>query len=316
MGDNLTKSESYELANFYYKAAMKISNKTYWLDYNIGKNIVSECWDKPRSRVKEKKLNEAVERLNTELKKHPNHSHILAQLGHAYYLLEDYDNAIKYYKMTLEKDPKWVYGINKLAFIYSHVKDEDEIALKYIERVIELEPENNDNYFQSGWILSGLKQYDAAIKAYNKYLEKYPDSVAALVNISGCEISNHDYENAEKHIEHGLKFNSHSAYLLKNKVDVLLYKHKFDEAESIINEINKRYYNGYIGYWRLAEIERYKGNLTKADEYYNLAKENAKEYCIKMCDKPYDLSDIDGNCSNRYYFLEHFDENRAKPLEF
>ena len=270
----------------------------------------------PRGKYKEAKLHEAVERLNKELKKHPNHSHILAQLGHAYYLLEDYDDSIKYYKLTLKKDPKYVYGIDKLAFIYSHVKDDNETALTYMKQIIELEPENNDNYFLLGWILSGLNRDKEATNAYNKYLEKYPDSVAALVNISGCEISNHDYENAEKHVEHGLKFNSHSAYLLKNKTDILLHKHKFDEAEALANEINKRYYNGYIGYWRLAKIERYKGNLTKAEEYYQKAKENAKEYCIKFCDKPYDLSDSDGNCSNRYRFLEDFEENRAKPLDF
>jgi len=315
-GDKFSAGESYELANFYYKAAMKTSNKTYWLDYNIGKNIVSECWNMPRGRAKEKKLNEAVERLQNELIKHPNHSHILAQLGHAYYLLEDYDNAIKYYKLTIEKDPKWVYGINKLAFIYSHVKDENEIALGYIEKVLSIEPNDNEYYFLYGWILSALKRYDDAIKAYNKYLEKNPDSVAALVNISGCEISNHDYDSAEKHVEHGLKYNSHSAYLLSNKADILLYKHKFDEAAAIANEINKRYYSGYIGYITLAKIERYKGNKVKADEYYQMAKENAKEYCIKYCDKPYDLSDNNGNCSNRYDFLEHFDENRAKPLDF
>ena len=316
IGDYFSKKESYEIANFYYKVAMKTSDKTYWLDYNIAKNIILECWDMPRGKVKEKKLNEAIKRLDAEFKKHPGHSHILAQYAHGYYALEDYDNSIKYYKLTLEKDPKYVYGINKLAMIYSHIKDENEIALEYIRQAIELEPDNYENYFQLGWILSGLERYDEAINAYKKYLEKYPDSVAALVNISGCEISNHDYDNAEKHVELGLKHNSHSAYLLKHKADVLLYKHKFDEAKAVVNEINKRYYNGYMGYWRLAEIERYKGNLTKAEEYYQKAKENAKEYCIKYCDKPFDLSDIDGNCSNRYNFLEDFEENRAKPLDF
>ena len=38
-GDKFSKAESYELANFYYKAAMKVSKKTHWLDYNIAKNI-------------------------------------------------------------------------------------------------------------------------------------------------------------------------------------------------------------------------------------------------------------------------------------
>jgi len=316
LGDKFRDAESYELSNFYYKAAMKVSNKTHWLDYNIAKNIVLECWNMPRGKYKERKLNEAVERLNKELMKHPNHSHILAQLGHAYYLLEDYDEAIRYYKLTLEKDPKWTYGINKLAYIYSHVKDDNEAAIKYIEQEISLEPNNNYNYFLYGWILSALERYEDAINAYKKYMIDYPDDVAVLVNISNCEIDNKDYDSAEKHVEHGLKFNNHSSYLLSNKVDILMHKHKFDEAEQVINEINKYYYNGYLGYYRLAQIERYKGNVTKAEELYQKSKDNAKEYCIKYCDKPFDLSDNDANCHNRYKFLEKFDENRTKPLEF
>ncbi len=310
-------NEMYEVSNFYYKIAKKASSKTIWLDYNIAKNTILECWDMPKSEFRDKKLYESIDRLYIELKKHPNHSHILAQLGHAYYLLENYDSSIKYYELTLKRDPSWTYGLNQLAYIYSNAKNDSKTALKYIERSMDIDKGKFDNYFLYGWILSDLDRNEDAVNAYKKNLEKYPNNVATLVNISGCEISLRDFENAEKHVDHGLELNRYSSYLLRNKIKILLHKNQIDEAEKIAKQINNGYeYNGYIGYWQLANIERYRGNKKLADEYYEKSKENAQEYYYKFCEKNYDLSDKDGNCSNRYQFLKSFDEDRYAPLNF
>ena len=94
-------------------------------------------------------------------------------------------------------------------------------------------------------------------------------------------------------------------------------KHKFDEAVLESNKMLERNINsGYIAYWKLAKIARYQGKLVEAERFYTLSKENAQEFYDRYCTKPYDLSDIDGKCSNRYDFLKDFEKKKAEKLEF
>lgn len=86
---------------------------------------------------------------------------------------------------------------------------------------IKYAPNNYNLIFAKAWILNTLDRDKEAIEYYNKYLERYPYSVAALVNISGCEVKIKDYKNALLHAERGLALNRHSCYLLAIKIDIL-----------------------------------------------------------------------------------------------
>ena len=317
IAEHCSNAKMYELSNFYYTVAQRINKKTTWLDYNIAKNIVASVWNKPLTTYKQEKLQEAINHLDIEIAKHPNNADINAEYAYAYEALEDYDKAIEYYKKCIEKIPTWQYGYYKLGYLYSQVKMEYETALDYINKALELNPNDNSSIFNKAYILSELEKYEEAIKYYKEYLETYPNNVAALVNIYNCEIKIKDYENAEKHVELGLKYNRFSSYLISNKMDILLHKHEFEKVKTEYEKMLERDSNsGYIAYFALAEIARYQENNEEAEKFYKLAKDNAKNYYDKYCNKPYDLSDIDGKCMNRYEFLNDFEKEKIRKLDF
>ncbi|MBR6099245.1 tetratricopeptide repeat protein [bacterium] len=312
-GMMLSKNKVYVWSNWALAASKKLNPKLTWIDFNIAHNKFMDARDNNYSkRYKNKLYNEAIILYNRELDIHPDDTATLVNVGFVYYELEDFEKAVRYFNRVLELNPKDSYSLYKMAYINTYEYENYSKALDYINRYIEVKPKAADGYFAKGFILAEMERNREAIAAYKKYLEFYPDSVAALVNISSLEIDVKDWKNAEIHTERGLKFNSTSSYLLSNKIDILIHKKQYAEAEEIADKIlNKCCDTGYIAYWEKAKIEKAKHNSAKAEEYFNKSKANAKDYYDKHCDKKrYDLHDSDGNCRNRYNHIKNFEKNK------
>ena len=318
LADKCADSELYDLSNFYYSFVQIISQNSVWLDYNIAKNIIRKNWEKPVTQYKINELNKAIEHLDIAYQKYPNRVNVLAEYAYAYEELQIYEKAIEYYEKSIKKSPNWEYGLYHLAKLYGLALRDYSKGLEYINRALEQEipDDKSERYFIKAMLLNKIKHYDEAIVYYNKYLDIYPDSVAALVNISGCEINAKDYKNAEKHIRRGLQLNPYSSYLIESEIAILKEKLQFDAAEAKALDLSKSSEDRYIAYWELAEIKRYRGNTEEAEKYYQMAKNNAQEYYDKYCQQSYDSYDIDGNCTNRYDFLQNFETDKIKQLDF
>ncbi len=319
LAEKYTSIKAYKLSNLCYKTAIKISIKpTVWLDYNIAKNIILDEWNKPLTPSKKENLKKAIQHLDIEIKKYPTNGDINAQYAYAYEQLEEYDKAIEYYKKVIEKIGDWEYGYTRLAYLYDLVKKDYNTALNHVDKALKIATKENkaNLYFRKAFILSGLKREQEAIEYYKEYLEENPNSVAALVNITGCEITVKDYENAKIHLKRGLKLNPYSSYLLKSEIDLLIHENKLDEAQLKAETlIEKNVYNKYIFYYKLGQIETKKGNKILAKKHFDSSKQSAQEYYDNNCDKPFDLKDINGKCSNTYSFLEDFEESLKRPME-
>ena len=311
------KAKFYEASNFYFKVAKNITpDRKTWYDYNIAQNLRSEFWGVSMSPLKQKKLHEALNYLDSESKNFPDHLDILAEYAYIYYQLEDYDKAIEYYEKCINKSPKWEYGLSQLSHIYGLVKYDYNKSTEYADRALAVAKNKDDLYFRKGWNYMRLEKYQDAAKMFELYLKNNPKSVAALVNITACEIKNKNFDKAEEYVNRGLDLNRYSSYLLESKIDLLIHNEKYDEAKTIIDEMIARdEYDGYIGYYERGKAEKKQGNSEEADKYFEMARKNAQEYYDKFCEKNYDLSDSDGNCSNRFKFLDKFDENLKKPME-
>ena len=312
------KWKLYQLSNLNCRIALKLSPDIKYMNFAIAYNDFLDARDTSNQIRKKKLANEAIVLYREESKLHPDDYSIYQNIGATYELLEEYDKSVTNYEYAIKLNEKDSYSYGRLAYLDTHVYRKYDEALEYMDKYFKYEKKPvGEDYFQKAYILSSLERYKEAIEYYNKYLEIHPNTVAALVNISGCEVEAQDYENAEKHVELGLKYNSTSSYLLSHKIDILIHKRDFEKAEEITNRmIDRNKYNGYIGYWKLAVIERLKGNQSKAEEYYQMSKDNAQEYFDKYCSgKGYDLTDFDGKCSNRYDHLENFEKEKAKPIK-
>ena len=115
-----------------------------------------------------KKFDEAMKFTDEMLAKDPNNAFNLYVKGYIYHNMEDYDNALTYYKKTIEIDPTYAEAYSNIGLIYclqaqnfsekasSDVNDpkykEDQAALKgfyeqakpYYEKARELKPDQKD----------------------------------------------------------------------------------------------------------------------------------------------------------------------------
>lgn len=115
-----------------------------------------------------KKFDEAMKFTDEMLAKDPNNAFNLYVKGYIYHNMEDYDNALQYYKKTIEIDPTYAEAYSYIGLIYclqaqnfsekasSDVNDpkykEDQAALKgfyeqakpYYEKARELKPDQKD----------------------------------------------------------------------------------------------------------------------------------------------------------------------------
>ena len=315
LGMTLSDKKIYTWSNWMLAAGRKLNPNAIWIDFNIARNKHMDARDNNYSkRYKTKMYNEAILLFNRELERHPNDYKTISSIGNIYKDLENFETAAAYFRRALEINPNDKYSIYELIFVDLYALENYDEALELIDRYLTLDPSATSFYFTKAFLFGRMERDADAILWYKKYLEIYPNNVAALVNISGHEIEIRDWVNAEKHVNLGLKFNKTSAYLLSYKIDILIHNGKYEEAAKEANAlIDRNSDNGYIGYWKLAKIEMAKHNNNKADEYFEKSKQNAQEYFDNICKQNrYDFNDIDGKCSNRYYHIKNFEKNKRE----
>jgi tetratricopeptide (TPR) repeat protein len=91
----------------------------------------------------------AIEGLQIALKQDPNFVLALDDIAVCYRQLEDYDNAIKYYKKSLDIYPEGEYALMNIGVVYS-LKSDYKTAIDYYERLIKYQPNNAEGYFGAG----------------------------------------------------------------------------------------------------------------------------------------------------------------------
>ncbi len=311
----LTANGIYSKSNLILKLSLAINPDDAFTYQVLGYNYYQLAYKYVhKDKIKTFYLKKAFTYNEKALSYAPKHHEIVDNIGLCYILDEKFDKAIEMFNRSLKIKPDDSLAVQELAVIYSYYKIDYPKALKYMETYMKLQPNNINAYFSKAWILSALDRNKEAIEYYNKYLEHFPYSVAALVNITGCAIDIKDYENALKYLERGLALNRHSYYLLSHKIDILANMKKYDEAKTVARELidNSQYYGAHLGYFRLAKIQQIEGNSTEAEANFKLAKETAEEFLNgEYCKgKDYDLNDNDARCRNIGLFLKKFDEKK------
>ncbi|MBM7615786.1 tetratricopeptide repeat protein [Alkaliphilus hydrothermalis] len=130
-------------------------NPYYWkmmgdLLYEMEKNTEAiDCYQKALSQTKEKKNDE----FTTDL------YHGIAS---AYYEVEEFEDAVRYYEKVLSHYPADGFVLLSLSQIYLYNLKDLKLALEYGEMLLEKVPENGYGQYQVGLIYLQMEQYEKA----------------------------------------------------------------------------------------------------------------------------------------------------------
>ena len=136
------------------------------------------------------------------------------------------------------------------------------------------------------------------IRQYDRVIEKFPNAMFALINITDILIRANRFREAEKYARKAfLLYPEDNDMVVVNYSVILFYKKKVDEAIEIceasrIGSINDMLFNN-LGFFYMR-----KGEYVKSLSYYNrsleLNKNNASTYCNRGILRYFILNDNDG----------------------
>lgn len=110
---------------------------------------------------------------------------VFGKLSNYYYQKKDLTNALKYIDMMSVLEPNNTDIQQSKLSLYQEMGKSD-VALREVETLIKNEPNNKANWLQLGDLQQNMKNYDESIKAYEKALEIDPDYDYALRNYASA----------------------------------------------------------------------------------------------------------------------------------
>lgn len=120
----------------------------------------------------------AIEGFQLAIKEDKNYVLAYDDMAACYRKLDDYDNAIKYYKKSLAIYPEGNFSLMNIAVVYS-LKSDFKNSVRYYEKLIDYEPNNAEGYYGAGKAYFGLKEYEKALdnifKAHRIYTNENSD---------------------------------------------------------------------------------------------------------------------------------------------
>jgi predicted CXXCH cytochrome family protein len=159
------------------------------------------------------------------------------QLGDYYLQTNDLKNAIKHYRMAIKMDSLLFPVYSNLATSYSMIGDFDN-AIHFLNILIDKNPEAARSYYLRALLYFELKQSSLAVTDLNKAISLDPSNSRYLYNLATYYYQNKNFAEGEKVIKNALKLeknNQDYKYLL-----ALIYQEqgKINEAQIIMQELN------------------------------------------------------------------------------
>lgn len=125
---------------------------------------------------------------------------IVEKLGDLYEN-EQYEQIIAYAETSENYSAESLYYIGYAFFVL----EDDEKALLFINRSIELDPEASGPNYIKGVILMYMGQFDEAIASYQKAIEQKPDEYYFYSALGDCYLEIQDFENALSSYQKAIK---------------------------------------------------------------------------------------------------------------
>ncbi|MCX7821554.1 MAG: hypothetical protein N2258_07775 [Brevinematales bacterium] len=236
--------------------------------------------------------NQELTFLHQEYLKNPENLIVLKRLAKEYKEQKNFNKAIDFFKLVMEKEPDNPYNHYELALCYK-LKGRPDIALQITTNAL-FYFENNDrlNILKAD-ILLDMGRVKLALDIYNNYKETCESDKKAYIygKIARCYLELKDYKNAENYFIESLKLKANSwnyYYLSKLYEENKNYEHslwaiKKALAYSTKDKIEAEVFNkrlNYLLYQKGIELKE-GGQIEKAKEIFvELINRNRLKNCI------------------------------------
>lgn len=181
-----------------------------------------------------------------------------------------------YFRKALAIYPANYQALNDLGSVYVNFANKPDSAILFLKRAIALNPK-----LQPAWVNLGLayrknQQYDSALYCYRKVLEQDPREVKALIAMANVYNDIGDFDKAIKINEEAMKLNPESDLPYRNIGNYYILRG--DTANAV------RYWEqaaqknpAYDICMQLNSLYHLRGNMEKANYYYELAMESTRK---------------------------------------
>ena len=184
-----------------YRQEFKVDESQYLREYALG------------SLTENNNFIEATETLKSILQKNPSDAISLNALGIISYVLDNNNDALKYFSDAIETNPNDELGFLNRAKVHDFQKN-IELAIKDVTSAISIVPEQPDYYYERAGYYLNMKEYDKAKADLNKCFEVATESDAIRNNPYFYEIR--AYVNLYTYDIEGAKTDIQIAYKLSN----------------------------------------------------------------------------------------------------
>lgn len=162
--------------------------------------------------------------------------------GFVYYMIEDYDNALKAF-LTAEKlkkdDNDFSDMFARMSWIYQN-NNALEKALKYSDKALKCSPKDAYVQYRKGCIYAyGLKKYSESLKYFKKAYALDKTETGVFFDLANSYMNLKKYKLGLKYIDEGLKFFPGNPDLLRIKTAILYLAGKQKESKELLEDLLK-----------------------------------------------------------------------------
>jgi len=198
------------------------------------------------------------------------------QIAFFYRKLGDNEKAIRFYYRALELEPENELISIDLASALINSKQAQK-AIPVLKALIEKKPKYAESYRVLGIAYSNLQKPDSAIVAYDGYINLEPKNEAVLVEQGALLYETNKPDSARKLFERALEINPQNLDAVYAIAVIDVDQDRLEDAEKRLGVVLEKEPNNYRAWSKLALVYQKKGRVKQANAVYQYAEGLAKE---------------------------------------
>ncbi len=283
------KNEKYNMAVAHLAAILEIDPYNY-----SAKGMLADCY-KYNGQVRK-----AIETYEEILEEEPNELQAILSLAELFRLLKNKKNSLKYLKMILDNPKSTSEDVENalvyLARINTELADFPE-AIKYLDRLQELYPEDYSIMTQRVNAYSKMKNWEKCLEIYEKLLIKSPNDIETYEKIGQMKFNLKNWDEALELYQKLLEtdeIGSDSYILHQNRIaEIYINNGRNDDAIELLTELIREHPTEDMLAFTLAQAYLGDGDYERAVALYTNLMEDLPQEQLHIVRKH--ISNLIGN---------------------